>query len=1596
VTRTPSLSSNVEPTVRRAGLWLGAILVLALVCRLVDVNWDGGHAFHPDERALAAAIERLSFQPLQLNPKFFAYGSLPIYATKLAATAVGRFIQRPLVYTELLLIGRLLSALAGALTVLLLYGLARRLYDRETGLLAAALLATCVLHLQHSHFMTTDVWLTLLVLASLGAVIAAVRSGRAADFVLAGTLAGLAVAAKLSALPLMLPVATAALLASGDRRWIRRARNFVAAAAAAFVAFSVAEPYAWLDFALFLDQVREQGRIVANAGSLPYTIQYMGTWKYGYELSQLLLWGMGPALGLVALWATSVRTRNLFRAWSNESAVLLAWVLPYFLITGWFEVKFPRYLLPIYPLLILWAAAWLMELYRRGGWRRVMVTTLLVTHALVFAAFLRIYGGEHTVVRASDWVYRHAPEGARILLPHWEEGFPLRTPRGSPDDYERHEVRLYDPDSPEKIQRLTEELAGADYLVFPTKRLYGAISRVPERYPRTSALLSQLFAGQLGYRLVRAEASRPGLFGLTVPDELADESFSVYDHPKVVVFANQTGLSADEIMARVEGMGPLAGASRKQMLLAEPRSGPRVAGKVRETWLALGLFAATIALLAWAARTILGALLGPKGARRDVLQGLSFTLGPLLLAYLAWVTASWGVMAFSRGTLLGILVLLLIAATLIGYRGSLASPAVAPGKGVLSAQALFWGVFAILVWIRGLNPAIFWGEKPMDFAFLNLLDRTQGLPPGEPWFAGSTLQYTYFGHFLVAALGKLLHLEPSVTFNLGIAWVGAAAAASAFALGTAISRRRRVGLAAAVLTVFAGNLAGLPELLSRRSLSFDYFWGTSRVIEGAITEYPLWSLLFADLHSHLLVLPFSLSLLALLVCALRREPQERSFGSGHLVLMGLLLGAVATTNGWSTPVYLVFLPVALTWHELARGSTGRWWLERAARVVGRTMAVIAVAVLLFLPFWLHYWGPERRWGWEAVSALSLADYAQIFGLFLWIAVPFLLPRRDPLEPRGRAVRWLAALTLAVALALSLLSLPAIGAGFRSLRWALLLLALLALLMSFRERQSAPRAIALLFFAYACLLTTICDFVFVWDRMNTIFKYFFEAWLFFATSTSVLLFAVTERLSRRWRRAWWTGFAPLVVSMLLTTTTVLWVASTFQRLPTDSWSLDGLAYLTQRNPRERAAIDWLNEAVPGTPVLVEAWGPPYREYGRISMNTGLPIPVGWEYHVEQRGQSPAVIEQRKRDIEKIYRAETPEQLRVLLDRYRVSLMYVGALERRTYPQQDPSRFADWTDLLTLAYQNEDEAVYGVRHRVPIPSSVEEPSPLHRESIAESHLPGAELRQPRSVSVSSDGRIFVADFGNHRIVEFDPSLKMVASWGGPGDVWGRFREPCDLAIDNQGRVLVADTWNHRIQILSDQGEPIVTWPEDPRQQLFFGPRGVAIAGDGTVLVADTGNHRVVRLGPGGRLIDILGEEGSGTGALSEPTGIEVDAEGRMIVSDHGNGRLLILDPDGGVLSSFPVDGWRREVYSEPKAAVTSDGRVWLTVPLEGVVRAYDQEGTVVEERFEGWTAAGELAEFRHPLGVAYWADRAQLLVTDLERGLMRVPLAREDRK
>jgi YYY domain-containing protein len=1232
---------------------LAAVLLIAAAARFADLDWDDGQSFHPDERAIVFAVQRMSFLPPRLDPAFFAYGSFPLYLIRGVTSFLGVFepgLRND--FRSIVLAGRVLSALAGVLTVWALFRLAARLFGRPAGVLAAAFLAVCPLHVQCSHFLATDVMLTLLVVLALHACVDLAERGRRRDALAAGILVGLALATKVSAAPLLVPLLLA--VALGDRRErLARAGQGALALAAAFL---VGQPYAVLSFPEFWRQVAEQGAIVRDAGSVPFTIQYVGTTRYAYDAWQMVAWGMGPALGLAALWATGRALWRLRAIRTPGALVLAAWVVPYVLLVGGFEVKYPRYLLPAYPILLAWAAAWLWDA-RATRTGRVLLPAVALGAAVSGLAFLAIYRGPHTAVAASQWVYANLPEARTLLTQHWEERFPLPLPGRDHSQYRVVDFPFYEPDGPGKRDRLARELAGADAVVLPTRRILGAVTRAPDRFPLTNDFYRLLFAGRLGFTLAHEETARPRLGPLELPDELADESLSVYDHPKVLVFTKSEPLAADEIARRLDEGGDATRLTRAD-LLAFGRTKPtlfRPAGApVRQGALALVWWVIVVEVLALAAYAILVSWLPRLGG-----FALARVLGILLLAWPAWWLGYSVERSFTAVTLLVLWVAVAGLGVWAWRRRGLRWPA----EGAL-VEALFWGAFGVFVLVRAGNPAVFWGEKPMDFAFLNTLARTESLPPPEPWFAGSILHYTWFGHFVAAALGKLCGLHPGVTFNLAIALTGALAVSGAYALGAIAGRSRRVGVLAAVLVALVGNLAGPVELWWRRRAPFDAFWSISRVVPNTINEYPLWSLFFADLHAHVLALPFSLAFVALVV----QQARSSRGDWGRLALLALLLGATVATNGWSGVTQpLVLLLLLLLLHP---DGVPRDVRALAVRVVPAIVVVLG-AVALFLPFWRAYRPPPRNWGWESASFAAFPEYALVFGLFLAMAVTVLL---RPLATRAWRLGVLAVLALAATLSVVR---PAWGAW----RAGLIVLAALAAWVASHRGQPARARTAAGLMCGGFLLTAAADLVFLWDRMNTVFKLYFDAWPLLAAGAAVAL-------PSAWRgnAAWRAGVAILGLCALITGWQGAYAVIVQPRVASPRPTLDGTAYLAWRSPTEAAAIDWLNEEVRGTPVVAEAWGDAYGEYGRVSMNTGLPTIVGWDYHVYQRAHDWPSIEAHKADVARLYLAQDADGVREVLDRHAVRYVYVGEMEERTYGPETATRLSALTDLLQPVYRN----------------------------------------------------------------------------------------------------------------------------------------------------------------------------------------------------------------------------------------------------------------------------------------------------------------------
>jgi hypothetical protein len=534
-------------------------------------------------------------------------------------------------FRHLAAVTRAFTGLIDLGTIVLVFLLGRRLFSVEVGLLAAVFLALNVMHIQLAHFFIVDPYLTFFTVTALYFMIKAESKRQKAEgrrqkgvfaapqfYFLAGAVfVGLAVGTKFSAVLLFLPLAVTAWLGFGER-WISW---WITAVFVAFLTFFITNPFAVLDWSCevitpamavgpvtiprmnwascYLDNISTQSVMVNGGGDIPFTRQYEGTLPYMYFFEMQFKWGMGPLLAVLgfggfgwAIWrfVEGLKTDGLKIRKSNTwklafilhplSFILLSWMIPFFLITGGFYVKFMRYLQPMVPFLMLYAAAMVLS-WQRVWWRRVVWATTVIGTGLYALAFVSMYATDHPWMTASQWIYENVPAGSTILSEQWDDSLPIS--KGETwlrDDYLNHELTWLTGagvhDSEEKLAANLELLAEADYLTLVTNRVYGVVSRLPVDYPFSSQYHQLLFDGALGYELVTVNGRyphlsqlyyRPDTFGwpdLTPPQRLSayletempgisggrvDESFVVYDQPLTLIFRNVENKTTEEMRA---------------------------------------------------------------------------------------------------------------------------------------------------------------------------------------------------------------------------------------------------------------------------------------------------------------------------------------------------------------------------------------------------------------------------------------------------------------------------------------------------------------------------------------------------------------------------------------------------------------------------------------------------------------------------------------------------------------------------------------------------------------------------------------------------------------------------------------------------------------------------------------------------------------------------------------------------------------------------------------------------------------------------------------------------------------------------------------
>ena len=1527
---------------------------MALLLRLVGIDWDDGHGFHPDERSFylraddmfrvlvrADGHERwlaerprtepgipgfwtfMSAERSPLNPHWFPLGSVLIYALVLIRSFAELFTDWGAM--DMRFAGRTLAAIADVGSVAMVYLIGRRMYGRWTGLLAAGFVTFAVIHIQHAHFYRPEPFTVLTSLAALWAMLRFVDRRRARDAALLGALVGLALAPKVSVAPILAPLLLSFLWVAKDRaggHWsdltvgaaTRALPLAMLAGLAALLVFVVTTPYALLDVGTFVGDIQQQTAMARDAWVFPFARQYIDTPAFAYQIWQVAVWGVGLPLG-IALWLAAPFT--VWMAWrggqrQRADLLLLAWAVPAFVFLELFEVKFLRYVFPLVPFYLLMAARMLTTavVWAKGlrdhrsaaprfvpedapfseewhatpptvgddvifddplvgdapfseEWHAtppvagsvpqaqlqdpnlrkptpvvaklrqwafpasIAVLVVVVAGTVLYAlAFAGVYLRPHTAVAAAEWLNGNVPTGSRIINggSHWDERIP------DLGQYDVWTFPAYHPDDDaEKIPDLVDRLATSDYLVFYSNRAFGAVSRLPDRYPQSSAFYRTLFAGQLGYRLERGFTSYPSLAGVSMRDDpyaraglpppvvaagadsgqpdgliinlgYADENVVGYDHPQVLIFRNVERLPADALSDRIK-TGVATDAASPLMLSPGALEVQRNGGTWSEVFHRDG-WPARLPVLAWllvieliclAAFPITWWLMRPLPDRGIL---LARTVGLLLVAWVAWMLVNSGLTQFSDGAVwVALLIVLLPSALVVWLRWR---PMLhwlhQHWRLVITAEGLFLLAFASFLLIRAANPDLWhpWrgGEKPMELAYFTAVARSPVLPPHDPWFSGGYLNYYYWGYFILSVPVRLTGIAVTTAFNLAVPLLFALTATGVGSLvynlvassgnedrgGNELRIRTRLaslrawlpggaalaGVAAAVTATVAGNLDGVVQLgqlaIARTQgvgvtlANFD-FWRSSRAIPVLddfepsrltpwiesrgwvetgfhITEFPFFTFLFADLHAHMMTMPFALLAIALGFSLLRGMTglgRWRTFWPwACAAALGLAVGSLWAINSWEYPAYALLM--------VGVCAAAAWMMPGLVKTrlsVGAMFAVLALVVsyAAFAPF--HAATETFGTGIEPTRwRTPLANFLLIHALLLLGAAALLAATLPPaVAPPLRRIRGGGRVSAAHQW---ILALAALGCGFALYMWAagfstagalMVVLALtgwalLTTLFAPESRFRRSDAMALAILALALAIGIGVEFVRVEGdiaRMNTLFKYYLVAWLLYAGVAGYGFWRAWDatggyhsQVRRRVRVA-----GAVVVAMVAAGVLVYPALATPVRindrfgdtewtLRGDAWMADAVHWEQDQPIQTRfdaGAIRWLQDNAAGTPVILEAHGDQYRWSGRVSVYTGLPTVLGWPWHQIQQRNDRESVAARANDVAVMYDSRDHATTLDLLAKYGVTYIVIGELERIYYRPEGIAKFEDMADegILELEFANEGTRIYRIVER-----------------------------------------------------------------------------------------------------------------------------------------------------------------------------------------------------------------------------------------------------------------------------------------------------------
>lgn len=628
---------------------------------------------------------------------------------------------------------------------------------------------------------------------------------------------------------------------------------------------------------------------------------------------------------------------------------------------------------------------------------------------------------------------------------------------------------------------------------------------------------------------------------------------------------------------------------------------------------------------------------------------------------------------------------------------------------VLFYELLFLTIFLVACYMKCYKPEAYGTEKFMDYGFMTTLMRTDYMPPEDLWFSGTNLNYYYMGQYMATFLTKLSGVTVNAGYNLALMMLLVFCFMLTYSIlyeVTALTIRVRnkkrkekaieqqipyrpigwlrsaivphiAGILGGIATTIAGNMHYtvyakiIPTVQGMLGLDKSSYWfpDATRYIgynpettDKTIHEFPAYSFILGDLHAHVTNIMFVLTILGILfawliyrndrMTSVKESNAAEDRGTEYhgastlnwlqeilhpsIIMVGFFIGLFQMTNYWDFPIYFIVSGAVILFSNAV---IYKFKKQSIIMTAFHAMVVLIMAFLVPLLFNIKFNSMAHGIG-LCLDHTPLYQLAILWGLPLSLLIAYLFSLIHEQKVKKQEEK----------------------KKKRELCW----------LFDFINRLEVPDLFIATIGLCAAGLILIPELIYIRDiytgdykRANTMFKLTYQAFIMFGILMGFVIprfILLAEKVKQ--------FVCGIITGYLLLTTVGYWGKSA------DSWfgdikdrtrfqGLDAAAFIEKESSSDAKAIDWLNQTIEGTPVVLEADGDSYTLYQRVSVLTGLPTVLGWHTHEWLWKDDYSLMNSRSEDVTEIYTSTDMEYVKELLAVYNVSYIYIGSLEKQKY-------------------------------------------------------------------------------------------------------------------------------------------------------------------------------------------------------------------------------------------------------------------------------------------------------------------------------------------